>query len=75
MATIRGNHMRCSIEINDTLLRKALKATGLGSARAVVEEGLRLLIEVKGQESLRCLRGRIVFDHGSRKTETGEQLQ
>jgi len=36
--------MRSNIEINDTLLRKALKATGLGTKREVVEEGLRLLI-------------------------------
>lgn len=54
--------MRCSIEINDTLLRKALKATGIGSTRAVVEEGLRLLLKVKGQGSIRHLRGKIVFD-------------
>ncbi len=54
--------MRSSIEINDTLLRKALKVTGLSTKRAVVEEGLRLLIKVKGQGSIRRLRGKIGFD-------------
>ena len=67
--------MRSSIEINNTLLRKALKATGLDSKRAVVEEGLRLLIKVKGQESIRRLRGKIVFASDARVVEAGEQLR
>lgn len=54
--------MRSGIEINDTLLRKALKATGLGSKRLVIEEGLRLLIKVQGQASIRRLRGKIDFE-------------
>ena len=57
--------MRSIIEINNTflntLLRKALKATGLRTKRAVVEEGIRLLIKVKGQEGIRRLRGRLHF--------------
>ncbi|MGH7147115.1 MAG: type II toxin-antitoxin system VapB family antitoxin [Nitrospiraceae bacterium] len=67
--------MRCSIEINDTLLRKALKASGLSSKRAVVEEGLRLLIKVKGQEGIRRLRGKIAFEGYASNAEMGEQLQ
>ena len=67
--------MRSSIEINNTLLRKALQATGLGSKRAVVEEGLRLLIKVKGQESIRRLRGKIVIASDARDVEAGEQLR
>jgi Arc/MetJ family transcription regulator len=54
--------MRSSVDINDTLLRKAMKATGLSTKRAVVEEGLRLLIKVKGQASIRRFRGKIDFD-------------
>ena len=53
--------MRSNIEINDTLLRKALRASGFSTKRAVVEEGLRLLIKVKGQGSIRRLRGKIDF--------------
>jgi len=53
--------MRSSIEIDDTLLRKALKITGLSTKRAVVEEGLRLLIKVKRQRSIRRFRGKIDF--------------
>ncbi len=64
--------MRSSIEIDDALLRNALKASGLGSTRAVVEEGLRLLVKVSEQESIRRLRGKILFDPGAPRTETGE---
>jgi Arc/MetJ family transcription regulator len=54
--------MRSTIEINEILLQKALEATGLSTKRAMVEEGLRLLIKVKGQASVRRLRGKIDFD-------------
>ncbi len=67
--------MRSSIEIDDALMQKALKATGLGSKRAVVEEGLRLLIKVTGQEGIRRLRGKIVFEGHALDAEIGEKLQ
>ena len=53
--------MRSSIEIDDALLQKAMKSTGHSTKRAVVEEGLRLLIKVKGQGSICRLRGKIDF--------------
>jgi Arc/MetJ family transcription regulator len=37
--------MRTNIEIDDELMAKALELTGLPSKRAVVEEGLRALIQ------------------------------
>ena len=54
--------MRTNINIDDSLMRKAMKATGLGTKRAVVEEGLRLLIKIKGQEGIRRLRGKIAWE-------------
>jgi Arc/MetJ family transcription regulator len=67
--------MRTAIVIDKSLMRQAMQATGLLTKKAVVEEGLRLLIKVKGQESMRRLRGKIVFDSGTRQLEKGEQLQ
>jgi Arc/MetJ family transcription regulator len=64
--------MGTNLVIDNKLMQQALKASGLASKKAVVEEGLRLLIKVKGQESIRHLRGKLVFWPGSRKTETGE---
>ncbi len=54
--------MRTNIVIDNGLMRQAMKATGLSTKRAVVEEGLRLLIKVKGQEGIRRLRGKITWD-------------
>ena len=51
--------MRTNIVIDDNLMRQAMKATGRSTKRAVVEEGLRLLIKVKGQGGLRSLRGKV----------------
>ena len=51
--------MRTNIVIDDELIRQAMKTTGLRTKRAVVEEGLRLLIQVKTQAGIRRLRGKI----------------
>ena len=51
--------MRTNIVIDDRLMRQAMRAAGLSTKRAVVEEGLRLLIKVKGQAGLRRLRGKV----------------
>jgi Arc/MetJ family transcription regulator len=67
--------MRSNIEIDDILLREALKATGLTTKRAVVEEGLRLLLKVKGQEGIRCLRGKIAFDGYEFGAESGGRMR
>ena len=37
--------MRTNIEIDDELMAQALKLTGLPTKRAVVEEGLRLMVQ------------------------------
>jgi len=54
--------MRTNIVIDNSLMRQAMKATGLLTKKAVVEEGLRLLIEVKGQEGVRRLRGKVEWE-------------
>ena len=51
--------MRTNIEIDDSLMREAMHATGLRTKRAAVEKGLRLLIDVHGQGSIRELRGKV----------------
>ncbi len=54
--------MRTNIVIDNSLMQRAMKATGFSTKKAVVEEGLRLLIKVKGQESIRRLRGKIEWE-------------
>ncbi len=54
--------MRTNIEIDDTLMRKAMGATGLKTKRGVVEEGLRLLVRLKQQEKMREVRGKVRWE-------------
>ena len=50
--------MRTNIEIDDELMDEALKLTGLPSKRAVVEEGLRLMVRLRKQtRALKSLKG------------------
>jgi Arc/MetJ family transcription regulator len=50
--------MRTNIEIDDKLMAQAIKLTGLPTKRAVVEEGLRLLVRVRKQaQALKALTG------------------
>ena len=67
--------MRTTIVIDNSLMRQAMRATGLSTKKAVVEEGLRLLIKVKGPEGIRRLRGKIAFEGYALNAEMGEQLQ
>ena len=39
--------MRTNIVINDRLMERAIRSTGLKTKRAAVEAGLKLLIDVK----------------------------
>ena len=54
--------MRTNIAIDDRLVERALRATGLKTKRSVVEAGLKLLIAVKGQAGLRQLRGKVAWE-------------
>ena len=50
--------MRTNIEIDDDLMDEALKLTGLPTKRAVVEEGLRLMVRLRKQAwALKMLKG------------------
>ena len=51
--------MRTNIEIDDELMRQALRSSGAPTKRAAVEEGLRLLIQTKGQAGIRRWRGKV----------------
>jgi len=53
--------MRTNIEIDDKLMAEAMAATDSTTKRAVVEQGLQLLVQIKAQEGLRKLRGKVVW--------------
>ncbi|MBI3714052.1 MAG: type II toxin-antitoxin system VapB family antitoxin [Burkholderiales bacterium] len=54
--------MRTNIVIDDKLLSDALKATGLATKKEAVELGLKTLIQLKKQESIKKLRGRLKWE-------------
>lgn len=54
--------MRTNIDIDDELMRNAMRSTGATTKRAVVEAALRLLIQTRGQASVRRLRGKVSWE-------------
>jgi Arc/MetJ family transcription regulator len=51
--------VRTNIDIDDRLMRQAMRSSDARTKRAVVEEALRLLIQTRGQASIRRLRGNV----------------
>jgi Arc/MetJ family transcription regulator len=56
--------MRTNIDIDEQPMRLAMRSSGARTKRAAVEEGLRLLVQTRGQAGLRRLRGKVCW--GSR---------
>ncbi len=54
--------MRTNIEIDDNLMADALKATGLNTKKEAVELGLKALIKLNKQASIRALRGKLKWE-------------
>lgn len=55
--------MRTNVVIDDDLMRSALKATGLKTKKETIEEGLKLLVQLRRQAAVKDLRGRLKW-HG-----------
>jgi Arc/MetJ family transcription regulator len=60
--TSGATRMRTNIDIDDRLMRQAMRSSGARTKRAVVEEGLRLLIQTRAQRSVRRLRGKVAWE-------------
>lgn len=54
--------MRTNIDIDDRLMRQAMRSSGARTKRAAVEEGLRLLVQTRAQRSIRRLRGKVTWE-------------
>jgi Arc/MetJ family transcription regulator len=63
--------MRTNIVIEDELMQKAMRATGLTTKRAVVQAGLRLLVQVKAQAGIRRLRGKVRWEGNLKEMRAG----
>ena len=60
--------MRTNIVIDDTLMRDALKATGLGTKKETVELGLKTLVRLNQQSAIRGFRGKLTWDGNLRES-------
>ena len=54
--------LRTNIEIDDKLMKDALRATGAKTKREAVELGLKTLVQLRAQEKARKLKGRITWE-------------
>ena len=54
--------MRTNIVIDDDLMKEAMALSKLNTKKAVVETSLKLLVQIKKQERLKNLRGKLEWD-------------
>ncbi len=54
--------MRTNVVLDEELMEKAMRYTGLTTKRAVIEEALRLLVRLKSQEEVLNLRGKLHWE-------------
>ncbi|MFW6181832.1 MAG: type II toxin-antitoxin system VapB family antitoxin [Spirochaetota bacterium] len=54
--------MRTNIEIDDELIDKARRLTGLRTKKDVVQEALRTLVRIREQGTVRTLRGKLTWE-------------
>ena len=54
--------MRTNVEIDDKLMKEAMRSANTKTKRETVEAGLRILIQIKGQTGIRKLRGKVKWE-------------
>ncbi len=63
--------MRTNIDIDDDLMRQAMKDSGATTKRAAVETALRLLIKTHSQTSIRRLKGKVRWEGNLAESRLG----
>jgi len=51
--------VRTYVVINDNLMESALRTSGIKTKKEAIEEGLKLLVQMKSQEKIKGLRGKL----------------
>jgi Arc/MetJ family transcription regulator len=54
--------MRTNIVLDDDLIQRARQLTGIKTKREVVQEALRILIQLREQTAVRKLRGKLSWE-------------
>lgn len=59
--------MRTNIVIDESLMKDALKATGLKTKKEVVELGLQTLVRLRRQATIKKYRGKLAWEGNLRE--------
>lgn len=51
--------MRTNVVVDDDLMASALKVSGLKTKKDAIEQGLKLLVQVKSQKQIKKFRGKL----------------
>ena len=51
--------MRTNVVINDNLMTRALKVSGLKTKKDAIEEGLKLLVQINNHKEIKKFRGKL----------------
>ena len=54
--------MRTNVVLDDELIARAVESGGYRTKKSAIEAGLRLLVQVKSQERLRRLKGKVRWE-------------
>ncbi len=63
--------MRTNIEIDDRLMRQAMRCSGARTKKATVDAGLKLLTLTHAQGSIRRLRGKVRWEGDLEQSRQG----
>lgn len=63
--------MRTNIEMDDQLVKQAMRSSGARTKKALVEAGLRLLVQTHAQTSIRKLRGKVKWEGNLEESRLG----
>jgi Arc/MetJ family transcription regulator len=63
--------MRTNIDIDDSLMRRAMRLGGIDTKKATVEAALRLFIQTRAQVGMRRFRGKVKWEGNLEESRLG----
>jgi Arc/MetJ family transcription regulator len=63
--------VRTNIDIDDGLMREAMRTSGAATKKAAVEAGLRLLVQTFSQRAIRKLQGKVRWNGNLNQSRLG----
>lgn len=63
--------MRTNIEIDDRLMKEAMRSAGTKTKRETVEAALKLLVRTRSQAKIRELRGKVQWEGNLEESRLG----